>query len=211
MWFRLYGANSPAGCRRSQPFRDHSAGRLRNGRNRFGSPVFAWVSNRIRHMTWRPKSLQRLAVAAVVLASLAATAAAKPNPYEKIPGRNVFNLLPIPDKPTGEVPPPPRRTPAKIFITGLVELGGVSKALVEINEPGQPVQRSILAAGGAAGVLEILNVDVPGEQVRVRIQGDEETLSIEKPKPTTAAAPLRTAPMPPMPPMPPRPPAVLRG
>jgi len=146
-----------------------------------------------------------------VLPSLAATAAVKPNPYEKIPDRNVFGLLPIPERPVGEIPVPPRRTPPKIFITGLVELGGVSKALVEINEPGQPVQRSILAAGGAAGVLEILNVDVPGEQVRVRIDGDEETLNIEKPKPTTAGPPLRTAPLPPMPPLPQRPPAVFRG
>jgi hypothetical protein len=165
-------------------------------------------------MTWPLKSLQWLAVAAVVLPSLAATAAVKPNPYEKIPDRNVFNLLPLPDRPIVAPPLPPRRTPPKVFITGLVELDGVSKALVEINEPGQPVQRSILAAGGAAGVLEILNVDVPGEQVRVRIDGDEETLNIEKPKPTTAVLPLRTAPMPPTPPMPPlpqRPPALLRG
>jgi hypothetical protein len=173
--------------------------------------VFALVSNCIRQMTWRPKSFEWLAATAVVLASLAATAAVKPNPYDKIPSHNVFKLQPIPDRTTGEIPLPPRRPPPKIFITGLVELGGVSKALVEINEPGQPVQRSILAAGGAAGVLEILNVDVPGEQVRVRIDGDEETLNIEKPKPTTAVPPLRTAPMPPMPPMPQRPPVVFRG
>jgi hypothetical protein len=173
--------------------------------------VFAWVTNRIRHMTWRPKSLQRLAVAAVVLPSLAAAAAVKPNPYEKIPDRNVFHLQSIPEQPAGEIQQQRPRTPPKIFITGLVELGGVSKALVEINEPGQPVQRSILAAGGAAGLLEILNVDVQGEKVRVRIDGDEETLNIEKPKPITAVPPPRNTPMPPMPPLPQRPPAVLRG
>jgi hypothetical protein len=159
-------------------------------------------------MTLRTKSFQRLAAAAVVLASLAATAAVKPNPYEKIPARNVFNLQPIPQTPTGEVPPPPRRPPPKVFITGLVELGGVSKALVEINEPGQPIQRSILAAGGEVGVLEILDVDVAHERVQVRIDGAEETLSIEKPRPTTGVPPPRPMPMPPLPP---KPAVVLRG
>jgi hypothetical protein len=159
-------------------------------------------------MTLHLKSFQRLAATAVVLASLAATAAVKPNPYEKISERNVFNLQPIPQGPTVEIPQPPRRPPPKIFITGLVELGGVSKALVEINEPGQPVQRSILAAGGELGVLEILDVDVAGERVQVRIDGAEETLSIEKPKPSTGAQPLRPVPMPPLPP---RPGVVLRG
>ena len=159
-------------------------------------------------MILRLKSFQRLAAAAVVLASLAATAAVKPNPYEKIPGRNVFNLQPIPDRPTVDTPPLPRRPPPKIFITGLVELGGVSKALIEISEPGQPIQRSILAAGGEIGVLEILDVDVAHERVQVRIDGAEETLSIEKPKPITGALPLRPMPNPPLPP---RPAVVLRG
>lgn len=157
-------------------------------------------------MTLRLKSFQWLAAAAVVLPSLAATAAVKPNPYEKIPDRNVFNLLPIqPPKPVGEAPLPPRRPLPKVSITGLVQLGRVSKALVEIAEPGQPVQRTILAAGGHAGELEVLNVDVAGERVRVRIDGNEETLSMEKPRPRTAAPPLPPAPLPP------RPGVVLRG
>ena len=156
-------------------------------------------------MNWRPKSFQWLAAAAVVLTSLAATAAVKPNPYEKIPERNVFNLLPIPDRPLDQPQPKPRPTPPKIFITGLVELGGVSVALVEINEPGKPVRRAILSAGQSSGELEVLDVDVAGERVHVRIDGDEETLSIEKPKPPMAAPP-----QPPMP-MPQRPRTVLRG
>ena len=169
--------------------------------------MFVLPLNRFRQPNWRPRTVEWLAVAAVVLASLAATAAVKPNPYGRIPERNVFNLQPIPDKPA-EPALPPRRTPPKIFITGLVELGGVSKALVEINEPGQAVQRSILTAGSETGVLEILDVDVAAERVRVRIDGDEETLSIEKPKPPTGGPPLRPMPTPPLPP---RPPVVLRG
>lgn len=156
-------------------------------------------------MTLYLKTFRWLAAVVVVLPSLAGTAAVKPNPYEKIPARNVFNLRPMPGSPPGEIQERKHRPPPKIFITGLVELGGVSKALVEINEPGQPVQRSILAAGGAEGVLQVLDVDVAGERVRVRIDGDEETLSIERPKPRPAAPPL-----PPVP-LPPRSPGTLRG
>lgn len=180
-------------------------------RNRSWSPVFALESNRNLRMYRHPKSFQWLAATAVVLTSLAAAAAVKPNPYEKIPVRNVFQLLPIPDKPIGEPPPPPRRPPPKIFITGLVQLRGVSKALIEISEPGQPVQRSILAAGGAAGVLEVLNVDVAAERVRVRIDGEEDTLSIQKPKPAAATPALNTPPVPPPPMFTPRPRVALRG
>jgi hypothetical protein len=173
--------------------------------------VFAFESNCNLQMNRHLKSFEWLAATAVVLTSLAAAAAVKPNPYEKIPDRNVFHLIPVPSGPVGEVPPPPRRPPPKIFITGLVELGGIPKALFEINEPGQPVRRSILAAGGAAGALEVLNVDVAAERVRVRIDGDEETLSIEKPKPTATTPPLKTPPMPPTPTLTPRPPVALRG
>ena len=156
-------------------------------------------------MTLCLKAFRWLAAAAVVLPSLAATAAVKPNPYETIPARNVFNLQPMPGSPPGKIQERKHRPLPKIFVTGLVELGGVSRALVEINEPGQPVQRSILAAGGAEGVLQVLDVDVAGERVRVRIDGDEETLSMERPKPRTAAPPL-----PPVP-LPPRSPDTLRG
>ena len=183
-------------------------------------PPGRFLPPRNRQMNWRPKMFQWLAAAAVVLTSLAATAAVKPNPaegfrsvgsgpmaapatttvkpnpYEKIPERNVFNLLPIPDIRVDGVQPPPRRPPPQISITGLVELRGVPRALLEISEPGQPVQRSILSAGASAGVVEVLNVDVAGERVRVRIDGDEETLSIERPKPRTAAPPLPPGPLP---------------
>ena len=121
-------------------------------------------------MTWHLKSLQWLAVAVVVLPSLAATAAVKPNPYDKIPNRNVFNLLPIPDRPIVDPPLPPRRPPPKVFITGLVELGGVSKALVEINEPGQPVQRSDPERGVRVDVgLRLAMVFVGSMDVEVHV------------------------------------------
>jgi hypothetical protein len=93
----------------------------------------------------------------------------------------------------------------KIFITGLIELHGVPRALIEITAPGQPVKRPILAAGGICDVVEILSIDVAGEHVRVRVDGDEETLSIEKPKVSTAA------PEPPPLPGPFRTPVAIRG
>ena len=85
-----------------------------------------------------------------------------------------------------EIAPPPRRPHPAVAITGLVELRGLAKVLVEVTEPGRPVKRSIMGDGGAFDLLEILHIDVAGERVRVRIDGDEEVLTIEKPKTPTA-------------------------
>ena len=153
------------------------------------------------------KTFSRLAGVVVALASLAATASVKPNPFEGIPKRNVFNLRqPAPAKEI--VPEPTKRKPLpKISVTGLVELRGEPKALLEITEPGKPVQKPILAAGGVFGLLEILQIDVAGGCVRVRLDGTEDVLVIEKPKP--AATP--TTPAVPALPNPPRPGFAVRG
>jgi hypothetical protein len=132
----------------------------------------------------------RLTAVAALSTSLAAVAAVTPNPYIRISDSNIFRLQPPrPDKP--EKPPPPNRLIPQIFITGLVELHGVPQALVEISEPGQPVKRPILAAGGASEHLEILQIDVVGERVRVLIDGEEKLLSIEKPKSSGSPSPVR--------------------
>ncbi len=147
----------------------------------------------------------RLAAVVALFASLAAAAAVAPNPYGRISESNVFRLQPPHPQPTTNPEPPPRRLLPKIFITGLIEVRGVPRALVEIAEPGQPVKRPILAAGSTFDLLEVLQIDVVGERVRVRIDGDDETLSIEKPKPSTAAPP------PPPVPVPFRTPVAIRG
>ena len=139
--------------------------------------------------------LTAVAVAAL-LASLAAAAAVTPNPYGRISESNVFRLQPPPSQTTPKPEPPPRRLLPKIFITGLIEVHGVPRALVEITEPGQPIKRPILAAGGTCDLLEVLHIDVVGERVRVRLDGEEEILSIEKPKPSTAVPPPAPVPVP---------------
>ena len=153
------------------------------------------------------KNLSRLAGVVVALASLAATASVKPNPFEGIPKRNVFKLREpallkdvVPD-------PPPRKPLPKISVTGLVELRGGPKALLEITEPGKPVQKPILAAGGVFDLLEILQIDVAGGRVRVRLDGTEDVLVIEKPKPSSGPKP----PAGPTLPIPPRPGFAVRG
>ena len=120
------------------------------------------------------------------LAAVEAVAAVTPNPYARISGSNIFRLQPPRVEPPITPPPAARRILPKIFITGLIELHGVPRALLEITEPGQPVKRPILAAGGTCDLLQVLQIDVVGERVRVRIDGEEELLSIEKPKPSTA-------------------------
>lgn len=126
---------------------------------------------------------QNLAFAlAAFLTSNAGLVASPANPYQDISKRNVFQLQPLPTQVPDQRPPPVRRPPSLIHITGLVEIGGVSKALVEITAPGKAVQRRILAAGGVYDELEILQVDVARDQVRVRIDGAEEVLTIQRPK-----------------------------
>lgn len=150
------------------------------------------------------KTLSRLAGVVVALASLAATASVKPNPFEGIPKRNVFNLRP--PAPLKEIvpDPPPRKPLPKITVTGLVEMRGGPKALLEITEAGKPVQKPIMAAGGVFDLLEILQIDVAGGRVRVRLDGTEDVLVIEKPK-------ASSGPPPPPPPNPPRPGFAVRG
>jgi hypothetical protein len=161
-------------------------------------------------MKLRLQTFSRLAGVVVALASLAATASVKPNPFEGIPKRNVFNLQP-PAPTKQEIPEQKVRKPLpKISITGLVEFRSGPKALVELTEQGKPVQKSILAAGGVLDVLEILQIDVAAERVRVRLDGTEEVLAIERPKPPVGLPP-QPQPPPPLPIPTPRPAFSVRG
>lgn len=162
-------------------------------------------------MKLRLQPISRLAGVVVALASLAATASVKPNPFGDIPKRNVFNLQPPTPPKTHVEEPKPRKPLPKISVTGLVEFRAGPKAVLEITEPGRPVRHAILAVGGAVDVLEILAIDVVRENIRVRLNGTEEILAIEKPKPPTGLPPA--PPRPPLPlPLPPgRPATPLRG
>jgi hypothetical protein len=124
----------------------------------------------------------RLTAVAAFSASQAAVAAVTPNPYVRISDSNVFRLQPPPRPEAKPEKPAPNRLIPQVFITGLIELHGVPQALLEISEPGQPIKRPILAAGGFSEHLQVLQIDVVGEHVRVRIDGKEKLLSIEKPK-----------------------------
>ena len=134
------------------------------------------------------------------------TFAAPGNPYQSIAARNVFRLEPIVIAPPPPQPPPVRRVPAAIFITGVLGIGGVPKALVEVNEPGKPVHRHIVCAGTGLDALEVLDINVGAGAVRVRRDGAEETLTLQTPKAAPPLPPLAVPPKPPMPPAPPMPP-----
>ena len=108
--------------------------------------------------------------------------------YQSIALRNSFALRePVPPLP---ITPPVKTTPPpKVIVTGLTDLGGIRKALVEITDPGKPVTRVILAEGGALESICVLRIDLPANRVKVRIHEAERFLNLEAEKPTAPAAP----------------------
>ena len=122
--------------------------------------------------------------------------------YHSIALRNPFSLRepapPSPITPLVKTTPPP-----KVVVTGLTDLGGIRKALLEITDPGQPVTRVILAEGAALESICVLRIDLPANRVKVRIHDTESFLNLEAEKPTTPPVPATPAK-----PLAPRPPAI---
>jgi hypothetical protein len=108
--------------------------------------------------------------------------------YQSISTRNAFALRePV-------VPPvtPPTQTPApapKVIVTGLTDVGGVRKALLEITEAGKPVARAILSEGEAMGEVCVLRIDMPANRVKLRVQGTDSFLTLEIGKAPASPAP----------------------
>src|SRR5436190_9527781 len=96
---------------------------------------------------------------------------ARPNPYMTITNRNPFGIKEPPPPPSNEAPPPiiPQ---AKVLLTGVLNLGGTPKALLEIteSEPGKApaVSKRTLKEGERDGSVEVLSIDVPNSKVKIR-------------------------------------------
>jgi hypothetical protein len=137
------------------------------------------------------------------LAIAADDAAEDANPYKHITERNVFAIKPPPPPPDpNDAPPPPAAPLAKVVLTGILNVLGPPRALLEVVEQQQPgkqpatpntTSRPILREGEREGSIEVLSIDVEKNLVRIK-NGNVETnltFEVQKQAPTTmvAAAP----------------------
>ena len=132
----------------------------------------------------------------MVLASSAGglRAEVKDNPYQVIVTRNAFALKPPPPPvdPTKNEPPP---SPVDVLLTGISTLSGTKKALLQITDksPSKAGKTDFpppLEEGDVQGRVEVVSIDAVANQVLIKIDGNEKTLSFEdKDAPKPGAAP----------------------
>jgi hypothetical protein len=114
-----------------------------------------------------------------------------PNPYQPIFERNVFALKdppPLITAPPTNVPPP--APIAKVILTGIINVGGPRKALLEITETEggkQSVKRPILREGEREGPVEVISINFEKGTVLARIGTLETNLNFEVQKMASAA------------------------
>lgn len=102
--------------------------------------------------------------------------------YKVILDRNPFGLKPVP-VPVKVEPPAIPETPTNYKLTGIIGLFKPPKAMFVNQVPGKPVPEYVsIAEGQRQGSIEVLpgGIDVKGGKVRVKISGEERTLSFEK-------------------------------
>ena len=108
--------------------------------------------------------------------------------YECIVKRNSFGLtspaMRLAESPTQKL------IPLQVSLTGVADIGGKKRVFLEVFEPGNPVRIPVLAEGEAWGKIEVLQVDVPSGQARLRVEGVETRLGFQLPKPAQMKMPL---------------------
>ena len=112
------------------------------------------------------------------------------NPYLGIPERNAFGIKPPP-------PPPPEpkaveipKPPANVTLTGFSEFDDGKTVYLMFNLPGaKSPAYSSLHEGDAQNGVEILQIDLPSETVRIRQNGTESTLDYKSNGNKTAPGP----------------------
>lgn len=136
-----------------------------------------------------------LLLAVVCCAALTARADAVGD-YKVILDRNPFNLkpVPVPQPPPTNAPP---ETPTNYKLTGITALFKPRRAMFVNQVPGKPVPEYIsLSEGQRQGSLEILadGINLKEGSVRVKISGEERTMTFEKDGLKSAGAPAMNAP-----------------
>ena len=126
------------------------------------------------------------------------------HPFKHITERNVFALKPPPPPPDpSDVPPPPPPVLAKVTLTGILNVLGPPRALLEVmeNEPGKPpgqsTKRPILREGERDGSIEVVSIDVEKNLVKIKNGNYETNLTFEVQKQAPAGA-IAAVPPPPM-------------
>ena len=116
--------------------------------------------------------------------------------YKVILDRNPFGLKPQP-VPQPQPTSAPPETPTNYKLTGITALFKPRRAMFVNQVPGKPVPEYIsLSEGQRQGSLEILadGINVKDGSVRVKIAGEERTMTFEKDGLKSAGAPAMTAP-----------------
>ena len=110
--------------------------------------------------------------------------------YKVILDRNPFGLRPPPPPPKIETPPPPE-TPTNYKLTGITALFKPTRVMFVNQVPGKPPEYLSLSEGQLQGSIEVLpgGIDVKAGTVKVKISGEERTMSFEKDGLKMAAAP----------------------
>ena len=121
-----------------------------------------------------------------------AIGSAEENPYSAIVERNVFDLKP-PPKPSA-ADEKTNTPPLNVRLTGITTILGNKRALFMVQEGSAPGKRGaqnkeesyIMTEGQRQGALEVLEIDVKGETVKIKNDGIVSTIPIEVPKPQNA-------------------------
>ncbi len=143
-----------------------------------------------------------LLIAAIGCAAFTAHADAVGD-YKVILERNPFGLKPPPPPPPPPAPPAETVTPTNYKLSGITALFNPPRAMFVNQVPGKTSAEYVsLSEGQRQGAIEVLadGINVKAGTVRVKISGEERTMSFEKDglKASTAPA-VMTAPGVPMP------------
>jgi hypothetical protein len=106
------------------------------------------------------------------------SAVSKENPYQVIWIRDPFRLRYAVEEMQSAKVTPPKLVP-KVQVTGLTNLGGKKRALLEITSPGKPERKPILAEGETVDEVTVLVIDVDRSRIEVKIGGVETSLTLQ--------------------------------
>jgi hypothetical protein len=134
------------------------------------SGMFCFVK---RHLAKSVCLFALFALSVPALAIAAEDEQAEGHPFKHIVERNVFALKPPPPPADpNDVPPPPPPTLAKVILTGILNVLGPPRALLEVTETEAGKQttprKPILREGERDGSIEVLSIDVDKNLVRIK-------------------------------------------